>query len=107
MANDKNKNDKQTSKVFAKGGENDGVSLQGAHTSRPGITSTSKPGKGASFASGGKTKMFPQQTSGPAPAGGVGLSRAGKGGGTFAKGGSTKMFGPQHAGPATAGMSVK
>ena len=62
--------------------------------------------KSASFAKGGKTKMFGKQHAGPDKPGTSGASKTGTGG-KWAKGGSTHMFGKQCADPRRAGVTGK
>ena len=62
--------------------------------------------KSASFAKGGKTKMFGKQHAGPQKPGTSAHDTSGNGG-KFARGGKTHMFGKQSASPAPAGRSGK
>jgi hypothetical protein len=61
--------------------------------------------KSASFAKGGKTKMFSRQNAGTQKPGTTAHSTSG--GGKFAKGGSGHMFGKQSASPARGGYTAK
>lgn len=62
--------------------------------------------KSASFAKGGKTKMFGKQHAGPQKPGTTAHSTSGDGG-KFAKGGRGHMFGKQSANPRRPGVTGK
>jgi hypothetical protein len=62
--------------------------------------------RSASFAKGGKTKMFGKQHAGPQKSGTTGKANSGDGG-KFARGGTTHMFGKQCANPRRPGVTGK